>query len=72
MATLHIEQLISYFFVVFSRYVFFLEPCNIDLIKRKVKSIALCVSKCPATELGTYEDLKKFALNNGELTAQGV
>ncbi|KAK2817050.1 hypothetical protein Q5P01_025241 [Channa striata] len=48
-----------------NKYVFFLEPCNLDLINRKIKSIALCVSKCPATDLNTYDDLKKFALNNG-------
>lgn len=52
------------------RYVFFLDPCNLDLVNRKIKSIALCVSKCPATELTTYSDLKQFALNNGEKTAQ--
>lgn len=49
-----------------SRYVFFLDPCNIDFINRKINSIALCVSKCPADELKTYSDLKQFALNNGE------
>ncbi|KAM9856637.1 choline transporter-like protein 1 isoform 2-T2 [Aulostomus maculatus] len=48
-----------------NKYVFFLNPCNIDFINRKIKSIALCVSKCPATELKTYSDLKQFALNNG-------
>uniref|UniRef100_A0A3Q3INS3 Choline transporter-like protein n=1 Tax=Monopterus albus TaxID=43700 RepID=A0A3Q3INS3_MONAL len=48
-----------------NKYVFFLDPCNLDLINRKINSIALCVSKCPATELQTYDDLKKFALNNG-------
>lgn len=48
------------------RYVFFLDPCNIDFINRKINSIALCVSKCPAGELKTYSDLKQFALNNGE------
>ncbi|XP_029014513.1 choline transporter-like protein 1 [Betta splendens] len=48
-----------------NKFVFFLEPCNVDIINRKVKSIALCVSRCPATELTTYDDLKKFALNNG-------
>lgn len=48
------------------RYVFFLDPCNIDVINRKLKSVALCVSKCPATELKTYFDLKQFALTNGE------
>uniref|UniRef100_A0AAX7UNA5 Choline transporter-like protein n=1 Tax=Astatotilapia calliptera TaxID=8154 RepID=A0AAX7UNA5_ASTCA len=48
-----------------NKFVFFLDPCNIDLINRKIKSIALCVSKCPSTELTTYSDLKQFALNNG-------
>uniref|UniRef100_A0A8C5NI31 Choline transporter-like protein n=1 Tax=Gouania willdenowi TaxID=441366 RepID=A0A8C5NI31_GOUWI len=47
------------------KYVFFLDPCNLDLINRKIKSIALCVSKCPATELQTYNDVKQFALSNG-------
>ncbi|TKS68183.1 Choline transporter-like protein 1 [Collichthys lucidus] len=47
------------------KYVFFLDPCNLDLINRKIKSIALCVSKCPSTELKTYGELKQFALNNG-------
>ncbi|MEQ2264137.1 hypothetical protein XENORESO_020231, partial [Xenotaenia resolanae] len=46
-------------------YVFFLEPCNLDLINRKIKSIALCVFKCPATELMTYKEVKDFALSNG-------
>ncbi|XP_031727323.1 choline transporter-like protein 1 [Anarrhichthys ocellatus] len=49
-----------------NKYVFFLDPCNLDLINRKIKSIALCVSKCPAAELKTLSDLKQFALNNGE------
>lgn len=49
------------------RYVFFLDPCNIDLLRRKIKSVALCVSKCPKTELNTYEDLTHFSANNGEL-----
>lgn len=48
-----------------NKYVFFLEPCNFDLINRRIKSIALCVSQCPATQLQTYNDLKQFALNNG-------
>ncbi|XP_068614568.1 choline transporter-like protein 1 [Brachionichthys hirsutus] len=48
-----------------NKYVFFLDPCNLDIINRRVKSIALCVSKCPADELKTYSDLKQFALNNG-------
>ncbi|CAM9159509.1 unnamed protein product [Lampetra planeri] len=45
--------------------VFFLDPCNIDFINMKVKSIALCVSKCPAAELTTYNDLRQFALDDG-------
>uniref|UniRef100_A0A671X2G2 Choline transporter-like protein n=1 Tax=Sparus aurata TaxID=8175 RepID=A0A671X2G2_SPAAU len=48
-----------------NKYVFFLDPCNLDLINRKIKSIALCVSKCPDAELKTYKDVKQFALNNG-------
>lgn len=48
-----------------NRYVFFLDPCNLDLINRKIKSVALCVSKCPSAELKTLSDLKNFALNNG-------
>ncbi|KAA0722051.1 Choline transporter-like protein 1 CDw92 [Triplophysa tibetana] len=47
------------------KYVFFLDPCNIDLLRRKIKSIALCVSKCPNRELNTYEDLTHFSANNG-------
>lgn len=48
-----------------NKYVFFLDPCNLDLINRRIKSIALCVSKCPTAELKTHSDLKQFALNNG-------
>ncbi|KAM9314070.1 choline transporter-like protein 1 [Pholidichthys leucotaenia] len=48
-----------------NKFVFFLDPCNLDLINRKIRSIALCVSQCPTAELKTYADLKKFALNNG-------
>lgn len=51
------------------RYVFFLDPCKIDVLKRKIKSVALCISKCPETELKTYEDLTKFSTVNGELSA---
>uniref|UniRef100_A0A3Q2P2V9 Choline transporter-like protein n=1 Tax=Fundulus heteroclitus TaxID=8078 RepID=A0A3Q2P2V9_FUNHE len=47
------------------KYVFFLEPCNLDPINRKIKSIALCVSECPATELKSYKEVKDFALSNG-------
>lgn len=48
-----------------NKYVFFLDPCNLDLINRKINSIALCVAKCPARELNTYKELKDFALSNG-------
>ncbi|KTG44403.1 hypothetical protein cypCar_00026990, partial [Cyprinus carpio] len=47
------------------RFVFFLDPCNIDIIQRKIKSMALCVSQCPTEELATYHDLKRFAMING-------
>uniref|UniRef100_A0A8C2G6N7 Choline transporter-like protein n=1 Tax=Cyprinus carpio TaxID=7962 RepID=A0A8C2G6N7_CYPCA len=43
------------------KYVFFLDPCNIDILRRKIKSVALCVSKCPDTELKSYEDLRNFS-----------
>ncbi|KAK6324924.1 hypothetical protein J4Q44_G00042660, partial [Coregonus suidteri] len=51
--------------LTFSRYVFFLDPCNIDILNRKIKSMALCVSRCPDIELKTYTEVKKFALQNG-------
>ncbi|XP_030621706.1 choline transporter-like protein 1 isoform X2 [Chanos chanos] len=47
------------------KYVFFLDPCNIDIVQRKIKSMALCVSQCPDEELKTYGDLKRFAMING-------
>nr|XP_055034934.1 choline transporter-like protein 1 isoform X2 [Misgurnus anguillicaudatus] len=47
------------------KYVFFLDPCNIDIIQRKIKSMALCVSICPTEELATYHDLRRFAMTNG-------
>uniref|UniRef100_A0A671MDD5 Choline transporter-like protein n=1 Tax=Sinocyclocheilus anshuiensis TaxID=1608454 RepID=A0A671MDD5_9TELE len=47
------------------KFVFFLDPCNIDIIQRKIKSMALCVSQCPTEELATYYDLKRFAMING-------
>lgn len=47
------------------KYVFFLDPCNIDILKRKIKSVALCVSKCPKTQLTSYEDLTLFSTTNG-------
>lgn len=48
------------------RFVFFLEPCNVDLVRRKIKSIALCVSSCPRSELKTLADVQKFADINGK------
>ncbi|KAG7232344.1 hypothetical protein INR49_009004 [Caranx melampygus] len=47
------------------KFVFFLDPCNIDIVQRKIKSLALCVSLCPPDELRTYQDLKRFAMLNG-------
>ncbi|XP_030643907.1 choline transporter-like protein 1 [Chanos chanos] len=47
------------------KYVFFLDPCNIDIVQRRIKSVALCVSRCPDSEIKTYEEIKTFALNNG-------
>ncbi|XP_032069058.1 choline transporter-like protein 1 isoform X1 [Thamnophis elegans] len=47
------------------KFVFFLEPCNVDLVRRKIKSIALCVSACPRSELKTLDDVQKFADING-------
>ncbi|XP_028661666.1 choline transporter-like protein 1 [Erpetoichthys calabaricus] len=47
------------------KYVFFLDPCNIDLVHRKIKSIALCVSKCPSIRLDTLAEVQKFAEVNG-------
>ncbi|NWS41012.1 CTL1 protein, partial [Probosciger aterrimus] len=47
------------------KYVFFLDPCNIDLVHQKIKSLALCVSSCPRKELKTLADIQKFAETNG-------
>ncbi|EPQ03692.1 Choline transporter-like protein 1 [Myotis brandtii] len=47
------------------KYVFFLDPCNLDLINRKIKSEALCVAACPRQELKTLNDVQKFAEMNG-------
>lgn len=44
---------------------FFLDPCNIDLVHQKIKSLALCVSACPRKELKTLADIQKFAETNG-------
>uniref|UniRef100_A0A8C4DNS7 Choline transporter-like protein n=1 Tax=Dicentrarchus labrax TaxID=13489 RepID=A0A8C4DNS7_DICLA len=51
------------------KFVFFLDPCNIDIVQRKIRSMALCVSLCPPEELQTYQDLKRFAMLNGEVIA---
>ncbi|GAB5579984.1 choline transporter-like protein 1 isoform X2 [Prionailurus iriomotensis] len=48
------------------KYVFFLDPCNLDLINRKIKSVALCVTACPRQELKTLSDVQKFAEINGQ------
>ncbi|XP_053558594.1 choline transporter-like protein 1 isoform X2 [Bombina bombina] len=47
------------------KYVFFLDPCNLDLLNRKIKSKALCVSECPRQELKTINDVRRFAEKNG-------
>ncbi|XP_044514171.1 choline transporter-like protein 1 [Gracilinanus agilis] len=47
------------------KYVFFLDPCNLDLVKRKIKSIALCVAACPSHELKTMYEVQNFADKNG-------
>ncbi|XP_006007447.1 choline transporter-like protein 1 isoform X1 [Latimeria chalumnae] len=47
------------------KYVFFLDPCNLDFVKKRIKSIALCVSACPKVELKTLADVEKFAKTNG-------
>nr|XP_021546786.1 choline transporter-like protein 1 isoform X4 [Neomonachus schauinslandi] len=47
------------------KYVFFLDPCNLDLINRKIKSVALCVTACPRQELKTLSEVQKFAEMNG-------
>uniref|UniRef100_A0AAR2LE03 Choline transporter-like protein n=1 Tax=Pygocentrus nattereri TaxID=42514 RepID=A0AAR2LE03_PYGNA len=48
------------------KYVFFLDPCNIDIVQRKIKSMALCVSQCPTEEMKSYGDLRRFAMINGK------
>ncbi|XP_056376203.1 choline transporter-like protein 1 [Hyla sarda] len=47
------------------KYVFFLDPCKLDIVNRKIKSMALCVSECPQQELKTLSDVMKFAETNG-------
>ncbi|KAK6493361.1 choline transporter-like protein 1 [Huso huso] len=48
-----------------NKYVFFLDPCNLDIVNRRIKSIALCVSECPSTELHTLKEVQEFGKNNG-------
>lgn len=45
--------------------VFFFEPCNWDTLNFKIKSVALCVAKCPDMDLNSLEDVRNFANNNG-------
>ena len=59
-------KITSQYFSPCFRYVFFLDPCNLDLINRKIKSEALCVAACPRHELKTLGDVQKFAEMNGE------
>ncbi|XP_067839716.1 choline transporter-like protein 1 [Heptranchias perlo] len=47
------------------KYVFFLDPCNVDMINWKIDSIALCVAKCPETDLNTLKQVQNFATKNG-------
>ncbi|XP_063732961.1 choline transporter-like protein 1 isoform X2 [Eleginops maclovinus] len=47
------------------KFVFFLDPCNIDIVQRKIRSLALCVSLCPPEKMESYQDLKRFAMLNG-------
>lgn len=56
------------FALMFYRYVFFLDPCNLDIIQRKIKSMALCVAQCPPEEMKTYDDIRRFAMINGKST----
>ncbi|GCB71239.1 choline transporter-like protein 1 isoform X1 [Scyliorhinus torazame] len=48
-----------------NKYVFFLDPCDLDVTAFKIKSKALCVAKCPATDLNTLNDIYNFAKENG-------
>ncbi|KAK1175079.1 choline transporter-like protein 1 [Acipenser oxyrinchus oxyrinchus] len=48
-----------------NKYVFFLDPCNLDIVNRRIKSIALCVSACPSKELHTLKEVQEFGKNNG-------
>ncbi|RXM96335.1 Choline transporter-like protein 1 [Acipenser ruthenus] len=48
-----------------NKYVFFLDPCNLDIVNRRIKSVALCVSECPSTELKTLKEVQEFGKNNG-------
>ncbi|CAH2311434.1 Hypothetical predicted protein [Pelobates cultripes] len=48
-----------------TKYVFFLDSCNLEIRNLKINSIALCVSSCPQEPLKSLEDLQLFAKNNG-------
>ncbi|XP_078426918.1 choline transporter-like protein 1 isoform X3 [Cetorhinus maximus] len=48
-----------------NKYVFFLDPCNVDTVTFKIKSKALCVAKCPEMALNTLREVQNFALKNG-------
>uniref|UniRef100_UPI00398F6CDF choline transporter-like protein 1 n=1 Tax=Pristiophorus japonicus TaxID=55135 RepID=UPI00398F6CDF len=47
------------------KYVFFLDPCNLEITNFKIKSIALCVAKCPDRDLNTLKEVQNFANDNG-------
>ncbi|XP_077589171.1 choline transporter-like protein 1 isoform X2 [Stigmatopora nigra] len=47
------------------KFVFYLDPCDVDIVQRKIKSVALCVALCPARTLRTFHDLQNFAEVNG-------
>ncbi|XP_077464712.1 choline transporter-like protein 1 isoform X2 [Stigmatopora argus] len=47
------------------KFVFYLDPCDVDIVQRKIKSVALCVALCPPRALRTFHDLQNFAEVNG-------
>ncbi|XP_078070212.1 choline transporter-like protein 1 isoform X2 [Mustelus asterias] len=48
-----------------NKYVFFLDPCDMDTTAFRIKSKALCVAKCPYTDLNTLREIYNFAKENG-------
>uniref|UniRef100_A0A6G1RGA5 Solute carrier family 44 member 3 n=1 Tax=Hypotaenidia okinawae TaxID=2861861 RepID=A0A6G1RGA5_9GRUI len=52
------------------KYVFFLNPCSLEMQSFKSSSLSLCVSSCPEEQLNSLEDLQSFARKNG--VQQGV